>query len=74
MREYLKRGLCLDIGPKDEPFLPINHVNSRFLDVEDKESLILRYARTGTKLKREKVPKIDYVWDGTLSYAELTHS
>jgi len=71
--QYLKQGVCLDIGPKDSPYFPMNHTSARFLDVQTRGELIERYARTGTHLREHRVPEINYVWNGSLSYAELTN-
>jgi len=72
-QQYLREGLCLDIGPKDSPYFPISHKSARFLDVQTRTELIERYASSGTHLRRERVPEINYVWNGSRTYAQLAH-
>jgi len=72
IRAMVEKGKCLEIGPKDSPRLPIRHNNSFFLDVLPRDELIANYKRHGTHLNVERVPEINYVWDGTKTYAELT--
>ena len=69
---YIEDGLCLDIGPKDQPAFPIGHKNARFLDVQSRADLVRRYADDHQRLKIRSIPDIDYVWNGSVSYAALT--
>ena len=69
---YIEDGLCLDIGPKWLPAFPIGHKNARFLDVQSRADLVRRYADDHQRLKIRSIPDIDYVWNGSVSYAALT--
>lgn len=67
----LSQGLCLEIGPKDIPALPASHARVRFLDYLDQASLRHKHA-TDTSINQATIPFIHYVWNGSISYRELT--
>ena len=72
IRQYLARGLCLEIGPLHTPILPVTHKNSRFADIMDQRSLRKKYKKAAN-VKANDIPVIHYVHDfGRRKFIETT--